>query len=277
MLLVYLIMMLGIVDLVFINFEYGVEEYFVVIIGMLIILVINIFVVQGACFILMWIIGILIVVFMVGIFMGEIESMGWVVFILILVVFFIFVFCGQYCQERDKVIYLYILEEKEVWIVKQWEELEEVNINLVGFNFVIIYDLKGVLWCVQFFVQLVECRLFVEVKVEVGDLFEMIKQNYDKIQEIIEGFMFLNKIGKINFEQEVVDLDEVLIKVWKELEFDFVKGWKIEYRKGKFGKVAGDEGLIWYIFYNLFFNVVKYFEKEELFNIEVGIYQDRGE
>lgn len=123
----------------------------------------------------MWVIGILIVVFIIGIFMGEIKSMGWVVFILILVVFFIFVFCGQYWQEKEKVIYLYIFEEKEVCIVRQWEELEDVNVNLVGFNFVIIYDLKGVFCCVQLFMQLVEWRLFFWEKEEVVDLFGMIK------------------------------------------------------------------------------------------------------
>ena len=273
----YLIMMLGIAVLVFTNSEYGVQEYFALTTGTLTILAINTLVAQGARPILMWTTGILTVAFMLGIFLGEVESMGWAASILILAVFSILVLRGQHRQEKQKATYLYTLEEKEARIARQREELEEVNANLVGFNFAITHDLKGALRRAQSFVQLVERKLPTEAKAEVGDLFDIIKQNHDKIQEIIEGLTLLNKIGKTNLEREVVDLDEVASKVWKELESDFAEGRKIEYKKSKLGKVAGDEGLIWHIFHNLLSNAVKYSEKEELSHIEVGTYQDRGE
>jgi signal transduction histidine kinase len=273
----YLIMMLGIADLVFTSSKYGVQEYFAVTTGTLTILAINTLVAQGARPILMWTTGILTIAFIVGIFMGEIESMGWAASILILAVFSILVLRGQHRQEKEKATYLYTLEEKEARIARQREELEDVNANLVGFNFAITHDLKGALRRAQSFAQLVERRLSAEAKAEVGDLFEMIKQNHDKIQEIIEGLTLLNRIGKTNLEREIVDLDEVSTKVWTELESDIAKDRKIEYRKGELGKVAGDEGLIWHIFHNLLSNAVKYSEKEEFSNIEVGVYQNRGE
>jgi two-component system sensor kinase len=273
----YLIMMLGIAVLVFTNSEYGEKEFFAVTTGTLTILAINTLVAQGARPIIMWTTGILTIVFMVGILMGEMESMGWAASILILAVFSILVLRGQHRQEIEKATYLYTLEEKESRIARQREELEEVNANLVGFNFAITHDLKGALRRAQSFVQLVERKLPTEAKTEVGDLFDIIKQNHDKIQEIIEGLTLLNKIGKTNLEREVVDLDEVASKVWKELESDFAEGRKIEYRKDKLGKVAGDEGLVWHIFHNLLSNAVKYSENEESSHIEVGTYQDRGE
>lgn len=273
----YLIMMLGISGLVFTSSMYGVTEYFAVTTGTLTILAINTLVAQGARPIVMWATGILTVVFIIGIFMGEIKSMGWAASILILAVFSIFVLRGQHRQEKEKATYLYTLEEKEARIARQREELEDVNANLVGFNFAITHDLKGALRRAQSFTQLVERRLPLREKEEVADLFGMIKQNHDKIQEIIEGLTLLNKIGKSDLEPKIVDLDEMSDKVWKELGEDIVTDRKVEFQKGLLGKVAGDEGLVWHVFHNLLSNAVKYSEKTELPKIEVGAFQDRGE
>lgn len=276
-LLSYLVMMLGISTVVFVSPSYGVEQQFAVTTGTLTILAINTLVAQGSRPILMWGTAVLTVIFTIVVFSNDIVDLGWPVSILILSIFSILVLRGQNKQEKEKATYLYTLEEKEARIARQREELEEVNANLVGFNFAITHDLKGSLRRAQSFAQLVERRLPAEVKEEVKDLFEMVKQNHDKIQEIIAGLTLLNRIGKTDLERHVIAIGSLAEKVWEELKVDIDEDAVVEFNQGATGEIAGDEGLIWHVFHNLLSNAIKYSQKKEKSIIEVGTYQDRGE
>jgi signal transduction histidine kinase len=276
-LLSYLIMILGIASLVFLNPDYGVEQQFAVTIGALTILAINTLVAQGSRPIVMWGTAVLTAIFVLVVFSNNVENAGLPVSILILSIFSFLVMRGQNRQEIEKATYLYALEEKEARIARQREELEDVNANLVGFNFAITHDLKGSLRLAQSFAQLVERRLPAEAKEGVKDLLDHIKQNHDKIEEIITGLTLLNRIGKTDLNRDVILLDKVVSKVWSELESDLEEDSTVEFKNGVSGEIAGDEGLIWHIFHNLLSNAIKYSHKKELPVIEVGEFQDGGE
>ncbi|MEQ8703903.1 MAG: ATP-binding protein [Phaeodactylibacter sp.] len=276
-LLTYLIMMLGISTFVFINPSYGMEQLFAVTTGTLTVLAINTLVAQGSRSIVMWGTGVLTIVFTILVLSNDIVNAGWPVSILILCVFSILVLRAQNRQEKEKATYLYTLEEKEARIARQREELEDVNANLVGFNFAITHDLKGALRRAQSFAQLIERRLSPEVKEGVHDLFDLIKQNHDKIQEIIDGLTLLNRIGKTDLERYDVAVSQVVERVWDELSADLKEGTEVEFRNELTGQISGDEGLIWHVFNNLLSNAVKYSQKKERPVIEVGGFRDRDE
>ena len=273
----YLIMMLGISGLVFINPEYGVEQQFAVTTGTLTMLAISTLIAQGSRPFMIWSTGILVLIFLIIVFSAGTVNSGWPVSILILSVFSIFVLRSQNRQEKEKATYLYVLEEKEARIARQREELEEINANLVGFNYAITHDLKGALRRAQSFTQLVERRLPQEAKEDVKDLFELIKHNHDKILEIIKGLTLLNKIEKTELKMKTVALNDLVGKVWGDIESELDKERNLAFKLGQLGETQGDEGLIWHVFNNLLSNAVKYSNKKENPVIEVGVFEENNE
>ncbi len=277
-LLAYLIMMLGIAALIFRQpAVYGNEQQFAVTTGVLTIMAINTFTAQGSRRVVMWGTVVLMALFAFAVFTAQLANLGYPVSIMILGLFAVLVLRVQDQQEREKASYLYELEEKESRIARQREELEEVNSNLIGFNYAITHDLKSPLRRAQSFTQLVERRLSPETKEELGDLLGHIKHNHAKIQEIIEGLTLLNKIGKSEIAIEKVNLKELTGKVWSDIFSDAQEGQQAELILKNLKPVLADPKLIWHILQNLLSNAVKYSQKVEHPKVEIGTLEERTE
>ena len=277
-LLAYLVMMLGIAALIFREPAiYGEEQQFAVTTGVLTILAINTFTAQGSRPMVMWGTILLVVLFAFAVFPAPLNNPGYPVSIMMLGLFAVLVLRVQDQQEKEKSSYLYELEEKESRIARQSEELEEVNSNLIGFNYAITHDLKSPLRRAQSFTQLVERRLSPETKEELGDLLDHIKHNHARIQEIIQGLTLLNKIGKSEIAIEKVDLEELVGKVWCDIFSDAGEGLRAELDLNNRKPVSADPKLMWHILQNLLSNAVKYSQKVEHPTVEIGTLEERTE
>lgn len=272
-LLSYLLMMLGLSIQVFSDPSYGQVQYFAVTTGVLTVWMIVTLIARGVERYVMWGMLAALLAYFIFLLVNDTVPMGYVATVIVVGVFTFLLLRHQGRQSREKAFYLYELEDREQRIEQQREELEEMNANLVGFNYAITHDLRAPLRRIQSFLQLVERRLEPEDRGEVQEFFDHIRNDASKVMEIIEGLLMLSQLGKSAMRCRRVALDEQARRVWSEIAPDS----KVNFTLKPLGEAYVDVNLIWHVFTNLFSNAIKYSHKKEQPSVEIGSYEADGQ
>lgn len=270
----FILMMNGIAHLVFAQALGTVKQEFAVTVGCMTVWLVIALIASGARRYMVYS-GIALMAGL-GIFLvaGKAGSFGYIFTIYLTSFFAIFMMRKQEKQERQKATFVYELEEREEKIARQRQELQNVNENLVSFNYAITHDLMGPLRRAQSFTQLLERRLRAGKLDEDSrnEFLAHIKNNHEKIHQIIEGLLLLSRIGKTAMEATAVCLESMARHVWQEQTAGLANN-PPELSLNGLGEIQADPKLLWHILTNLVSNAIKYSQQKNHPQVEIGCYR----
>jgi light-regulated signal transduction histidine kinase (bacteriophytochrome) len=149
------------------------------------------------------------------------------------------------------------------------EQLETANKELEAFSYSVSHDLRAPLRHIDGYA----ARL---VKMEGEKLGEKSRRYLQTISDaakemgqLIDDLLLFSRMGRMELQQGVVELNELTAGVIKNLEAE-TPSRKIRWTSGKLPAIAGDGAMLKQVMINLLSNAVKYTRPREIAEIEVG-------
>lgn len=170
-----------------------------------------------------------------------------------------YIFCGYV---RD----ITLLKKEEEKQKQLMDKLELVNHDLLDFAHVVSHDLKAPLRAIKNLSDWISADYEEKLGADGQQQFELLKSRVDRMRDLINGILEYSKLGRLNSEEKVVDLGQVV----KELIDTLDPPQHIHLSmKGKMPAILINEVSIRQVFQNLVSNAIKYIDKPEG-KIEVG-------
>ncbi len=147
-------------------------------------------------------------------------------------------------------------------------ELEESNKALDVFSAAVSHDLRAPVRALNGFLNIIKKEYEPSFNPDLKELCGYIDSSGKRINIIIEDLLKLAKYGKANLKLTMVDLNDLVNKVWGDVSFFSSHQAVLEI--AKLPKVYADVSLIEQVLVNLLSNAIKYSSKEEKPVIKLG-------
>jgi PAS domain S-box-containing protein len=160
-------------------------------------------------------------------------------------------------------------EELEQRVRDRTAKLEEANADLEAFAYSVSHDLRAPLRAIDGFSRIVLQDAAQEVGPEATRLLGRVRENAQRMGQLIDGLLAFSKLGHQRISKREVDTGILVRSVLADLEPER-EGRELEVVVGELPRVEADPNLLRHVFVNLLTNAFKYTRGREPARIEVG-------
>lgn len=152
---------------------------------------------------------------------------------------------------------------------RQSAKLEAANKELESFSYSVSHDLRAPLRAIDGYARMILKKQADKFDPETGRLFNVIRDNVGKMNNLIEDLLAFSRLGWQVMTQSRVDMDGLCREVWEELKAAH-PGRRIDFKLDRLPPLTGDPALIKQVFKNLIENAVKFTKIRDEALIEAG-------
>jgi PAS domain S-box-containing protein len=160
-------------------------------------------------------------------------------------------------------------EGLEELVKERTTELQVLNRELEAFSYSVSHDLRAPLRHLAGFVELFRNRASGNLDEKSSHYLNIIQDAAGQMEHLIDDLLSFSRIGRVEFKKDHVRPGEIISDLIKELEEE-TRGRKIAWNIHPLPDVYGDRSMLRLVFQNLISNAVKFTEKKEETQIEIG-------
>ncbi|HEY2385280.1 MAG TPA: ATP-binding protein [Terriglobia bacterium] len=156
-------------------------------------------------------------------------------------------------------------------------ELRQRTEDLEGFTYSVSHDMRAPVRAVDGFTRILIEEYSSQLDEEGRRLLAIVRQNTEKMGELIDGLLALSRLGREKILFSDVNMSQLAAIVFEEQKAAAGQERQMEFKLDPLPLAYGDKRLITQVFQNLLSNAVKFTRKTDRANIEVGAYQAGAE
>lgn len=150
-------------------------------------------------------------------------------------------------------------------------ELEIVNKELESFSYSVTHDLRAPLKTIEGFTDIIKEEYFQNIDVEADRLFEIVKNNIDRMSELITDLLAFSELGNEDIQLKSCNLNKLAQGAADDLLNSYQDN-KTKIVINKLPKKNIDKSMMRQVFINLLSNSIKFSKNRTSPEIEVGHY-----
>lgn len=155
--------------------------------------------------------------------------------------------------------------EKKIEILT--EELGQRILELESFSYSVSHDLRAPLRGINGFFAIFIRKYFDKVDNEGQRLIGKVRENVDKMETLLDEILTLSRVGMDEIRLVHIDMNNLIDTILNELN---LTSENIKITIGDLGKAVGDIALIKQVFVNILINAIKFTDKQDRPEIEIG-------
>ena len=167
-------------------------------------------------------------------------------------------------------------EELEQRVSERTAQLDAAKKEMEAFSYSVSHDLRAPLRAIDSFSLIILEDFADKLDDEGKRLLNIIRTNTNEMGKLIEGLLALSRIGRKDIELTEINMNELVKKVFGEIEADSSKR-TFQLDTKTLPPSRGDTGLIHQVFFNLLSNALKFTRPREAAIIKVGGYTEDSE
>jgi two-component system sensor kinase len=156
-------------------------------------------------------------------------------------------------------------------------ELRQRTEELEGFTYSVSHDMRAPVRAIDGFTRILIEEYAASLDDEGRRLLEIVRQNTEKMGELIDGLLALSRLGREKVMFADVDMTELAKTAFEEQKAAARKQRDIAFKLDPLPAAYGDKRLITQVFQNLLANAIKFTRNESAAAIEVGYRRGAGE
>jgi PAS domain S-box-containing protein len=160
-------------------------------------------------------------------------------------------------------------QELEHRVANRTAELLAVNKELEAFAYSVSHDLRAPLRHIDGFLDLLKTRTAATLDDKSQHYMDTISNAAKRMGQLIDDLLAFSRMGRNEMAEASVDLGAVLQEVVHEFDSE-TRGRTIDWRIGELPVVTGDRAMLHVVLVNLISNALKFTQKREKAEIEVG-------
>jgi two-component system sensor kinase len=149
-------------------------------------------------------------------------------------------------------------------------ELRQRTEELEGFTYSVSHDMRAPIRAIDGFTRILIEEYAGSLDDEGRRLLEIVRQNTDKMGQLIDGLLALSRLGREKLIFAAIDMRELAQAAFEEQKADGGRRRDISLRLPELPAAYGDKRLITQVFQNLLANAIKFTRNERSAVIEVG-------
>ena len=149
-------------------------------------------------------------------------------------------------------------------------ELRQRTEDLEGFTYSVSHDMRAPIRAIDGFTRILIEEYANNLDDEGRRLLSIVRQNTEKMGELIDGLLALSRIGREKILFADIDMNQLAASAFEEQKAAGGKDRKIDFTAGSLPDAYGDKRLITQVFHNLLSNAIKFTRKVDRATIEVG-------
>jgi two-component system sensor kinase len=156
-------------------------------------------------------------------------------------------------------------------------ELRQRTEELEGFTYSVSHDMRAPVRAIDGFTRILIEEYSKDLDDEGRRLLAIVRQNTEKMGELIDGLLALSRLGREKIQFTDVDMSQLAANAFEEQKAAAGKERKMEFKLAELAPAYGDKRLITQVFQNLLANAIKFTRKTASTSIDVGAYTAAGE
>jgi two-component system, sensor histidine kinase and response regulator len=156
-------------------------------------------------------------------------------------------------------------------------ELRRRTEELEAFTYSVSHDMRAPVRAIDGFTRILIEEYTNSVDDEGRRLLEIVRQNTEKMGQLIDGLLALSRLGRERLMFTDIDMNDVAKDAFEEQEAAGARGRLIEFKLEELPMAYGDKRLIMQVFQNLLANAIKFTRNQPAASIEVGSLTGAGE
>jgi hypothetical protein len=187
------------------------------------------------------------------------------------------VFAYRPAPRRFAVIFMDVTDRKEaeIELQKKTALLAEANKEMESFSYSISHDLRAPLRAIDGYSRMILKRNAGEFNEETKRQFTLIRDNTQKMGQLIEDILAFSRLGRQSLVMSVIDMESLAGKVWEELRIINPER-QLTLKIDRLPPGMGDPALIRQVLVNALDNAIKFTKVREVAVVEVGGYEKDG-
>ena len=149
-------------------------------------------------------------------------------------------------------------------------ELRQRTEELEGFTYSVSHDMRAPVRAIDGFTRILIEEYAGSFDDEGRRLLDIVRQNTEKMGELIDGLLALSRLGRERLIFTDVDMNELATTAFEEQKAAAGGRRNISFHIDDLPIAYGDKRLITQVFHNLFANAIKFTRNQEAASIEVG-------
>jgi hypothetical protein len=167
---------------------------------------------------------------------------------------------------------VYVYSTLEQQVEERTRQLEEANKTLESFNYSVSHDLRAPLRAIQGYSGIILNEYMSSLNEDGRSCVSKIDSNAKHMGELIAGLLEFSKMSGKELVVAEINMREMVEQVCNEILAQ-EKNRKIRIQIGELPVAKGDALLIRQVWFNLISNAVKYTDKKEIAEIEIGFHE----
>ncbi len=156
------------------------------------------------------------------------------------------------------------------------EKIKLLNHELEAFTYSVSHDLRSPLRSISGYTQILQEEYNERLDEEGRRVLGVIIKNANRMGQLIDDLLNFSRIGRKEFSHGYIDMQKLVQNTLHELTPSIVPE-KLNVRILPLHGAHGDLNMIQQVWINLISNALKYSQKEECIDIQIGSYQDHKE
>ena len=156
-------------------------------------------------------------------------------------------------------------------------ELRQRTEELEGFTYSVSHDMRAPVRAIDGFTRILIEEYAGSLDDEGRRLLDIVRQNTEKMGQLIDGLLALSRLGREKLIFTEVDMTELAKTAFEEQKVASGKKRDISFNLGELPAAYGDKRLITQVFHNLFANSIKFTRNQPAATIQVGCQPGAGE
>jgi PAS domain S-box-containing protein len=156
-------------------------------------------------------------------------------------------------------------------------ELQQRTEELEGFTYSVSHDMRAPVRAIDGFTRILIEEYAGSLDDEGRRLLDIVRQNTEKMGQLIDGLLALSRLGREKLIFMEVDMTELAKTAFEEQKAASGKKRDISFNLGELPAAYGDKRLITQVFHNLFANSIKFTRNQPAATIQVGCQPGAGE
>lgn len=168
----------------------------------------------------------------------------------------------------NKVKFFVEKHQQEVTLIQKNKELEYVNKELESFSYSVSHDLRAPLRALDGYSKILEEEYAMVLGAEGKRLLENIQYNAKKMGTLVDDLLSFSRLGKNEIKKSQINMNEMVKSILNEIKGS--RPHKAFVKINTLLSTHADKVLLQQVWVNLISNAIKYSQKKQKSNVEIG-------